>query len=344
MVVERHESRIESIKFQMVAKIGVSILFGLLAFLLTLALGSRASTSIILGIGVSVFIGGLAFVTQFLMDEATRIDMLANELGKLEHGFGEHVNTTRRMIRAEFTKINDATELFGLVEASALKTDAMTQLVRNATTIQQNTPSLVFDFAQAEIARLSGYLKDLGQGGDVTYEGEDRDWLLGLTKVASLSIDATSLTTVDAGGRGFVDGGLWSSDLGHLYLEAQREAIKRGVSIRRIFIMDRPDLEDDKDFVEILRQHAAIGVQVRILKPNEIAITRRASLFDFIVIDGVLSYQATTASRTTEQSRPIIITTTLVTNGIRVQERIERFKDLWASGQEFVNPSKIAAA
>ena len=36
-----------------------------------------------------------------------------------------------------------------------------------------------------EIARLSGYLQDLGQGGDVTYEGEDRDWLLGLTKVAT---------------------------------------------------------------------------------------------------------------------------------------------------------------
>ncbi len=107
--------------------------------------------------------------------------------------------------------------------------------------------------------------------------------------------------------------------------------------------MDRPDLQDDTDFKEILAQHAAIGVQVRILKPNEISSTRRA-FFDFIVIDGVLSYQATTASRTNEQSRPIIITTTLVTNGIRVQERIERFKDLWASGQEYVSSAASAAA
>ncbi len=286
MVLESRKNRAEPIKYQVVAKIGVSILFGLVAFLLSLALGSRADTSAKLGIGVSVFISGIAFITQFLMEVDTRVDLLARELGSLDASFMEHVDTTREMIREEFRKINDATELFGLVEASALKTDAMTQLVRNATTIEQNTPSLVFDFAQAEIARLSGYLKDLGQGGDVTYEGEDRDWLLGLTKVAALSIDATSLTTVDAGGRGFVDGGLWSSDLGHLYLEAQRDAIKRGVSIRRIFIMDRPDLQDDTDFKEILAQHAAIGVQVR----------------------------------------------------------IERFKDLWASGQEYVSSAASAAA
>jgi hypothetical protein len=319
----------------MVAKIGVSVLLGVVAFLVSEAFDSRLGNSVLIGIGASIFISGIAFVTQFLMEVDSSVDVVGRGLEGLERSYAAHVDETRQLIKDEFTKINDATELFGLVEASALKTDAMTQLVKYATSIEHNTPSLVFDFAQLEISRLSGYLKDLGQGGDVTYEGEDRDWMLGLTKVVSSTIDATSLTTVDAGGRGYIDGGLWTSDLGHHYLEAQRQAIKRGVQIRRIFIMDRPDLQNDADFVSILRQQASIGVKVKVLRPTEMNPTRRASLFDFVVLDGVLSYQATTASRTIDHGRPIIVTTTLVTNGVRVQERIDRFKDLWESAQEF---------
>src|SRR5690606_6212785 len=113
---------------------------------------------------------------------------------------------TQALIREEITKVSAATELFGAVEASALRTDVVTQLVRNATSVKRAETPLVFEFAQAEINRLSGYLRDLGQQADVVYDGEDRDWMLGLTRAASESIDATSLTTVDAGGRGSVDG------------------------------------------------------------------------------------------------------------------------------------------
>jgi hypothetical protein len=326
-------------RYQVIAKIAISVVIGLIAFAVSAALDSRLGTSTLVGLGTSIFVGGVAFITQFLIDVDHRVHFLGRALGKLQHGYASHIDETREVIKNEFTKINEATQLFGLVEASALKTDAMTQLVKNSTFIPKE-PSLIFDFAQSEINRLSGYLKELGQGGDVTYEGEDRDWLLGLTRVATSTVDATSLTTVDAGGRGFVDGGLWTSDLGQQYLEAQREAIRRDVKIRRIFIIDRPGLQnDDPDFTSILRQHAAIGVEVRTLRPNDMTPTRRASLFDFIVFDGVLSYQATIASRTVEQARPIIITTTLVTNTARVQERIDRFKDLWESAQPFPGAS-----
>ncbi|MBB5871715.1 hypothetical protein F4553_005094 [Allocatelliglobosispora scoriae] len=321
-------------KSQIITKVGVSALFGLVAFGLSAALDAKTSESVLLGIGASVFVSGVAFLTQFLIEVDQRVGEARTGLRGLETSFTNHIDATQKLIRDEFAKISEATQLFGLVEASALKTDAMTQLVKNATTVEYSTPSLIFDFAQAEVARLSGYLKDLGQGGDVTYEGEDRDWLLGLTKVATQTIDATSLTTVDAGGRGFVDGGLWTSDLGQLYLEAQREAIRRGVEIRRVFIMDRP-VQMDLEFTNILDEHVAIGVQVRTLMPNDIMATRRATLFDFIVFDGVLSYQATTASRVAEQGRPIIVTSTLVSNPTRVTERIDRFHDLWANGKPY---------
>jgi hypothetical protein len=317
------------------SKITFSLLFGVVAFLLAQGLDRQVGPQVILGIGASVFISGVAFVIQFLIDVENRIDVVESTLQNVERRYDAHNRETRKMITDEFTKINAATELFGAVEASALKTDAVTQLVKNSTAVKRDIPPLIFDFAQAEISRLSRYLKVLADAGDVVYEGEDRDWLLGLTRVASTSVDATSLTTVDAGGRGFVDGGLWNSDLGQRYLEAQREAIKRGVSIRRLFIVDRPELKDDVDFVSLLRQHGDIRVEVRTLMADDIAATQRSSLIDFIVIDGVLSYQATPASRVTNRP-PTIATTTLVTDEHRVQERVARYEDLWNSAQPFL--------
>jgi hypothetical protein len=306
-------------------KVVVSILFGGIGYLGGSLLVASSSVRLARGLAVSVFVAGIAFVVQFLYDVEKRLEAM-------ESAYDDHAAATEERISGGFKKINEATELFSLVEASALKTDAMTQLVRNSTRVKA-TPPLVFEFAQAEIARLSELLKSISEGADVTYEGEDRDWMLGLTKVTNAAIDATSLTTVDAGGRGFVDGGLWASDLGQRYLDAQRDAIKRGVAIRRIFIMDRPELLNDPDFMSICRLHAEIGIEARILDPSKIPGTRRGSLFDFIIFDGVLSYQATPASRVGDRSRPVIINTQLVTRPVAVQDRIQRFQDLWKAAQ-----------
>jgi len=315
---------------RIITKIGISTLFGIVAFLLSLWVDAAGGATWIVGLGASIFVGGVAFLAQFLIDVESRIDNVEDSVGRVEHGYDRHNRQTEEMIREEFQKINKATRLFGAVEASALKTDAITQLVEHSTRVVGTPGTLVSDFAQAEIMRLSSYLRDLGQGADVTYEGEDRDWLLGLTKVATVSIDATSLTTVDAGGRGFVDGGLWTSSFGVQYLKTQRDAIIRGVEIRRIFIFDRPELQHDKDVERILREHHKIGVKVRTLSPEDIP----AMVYDFIVIDNVLSYQATPATRM-ENSRPLIANTTLVTNSERVKQRIDRYKDLWDSAAEF---------
>ncbi len=76
---------------------------------------------------------------------------------------------------------------------------------------------------------MTSFVRQLPGGTEIAYDGEDREWMLGLTAEASRSIDAISLSTVDAGIRGF-DGGLWTSDLGTRYLELQHEAIARGVA------------------------------------------------------------------------------------------------------------------
>src|SRR5947209_115388 len=274
-------------------KIGVSVLFGLAALGVSLVFDSHLPKEQIEGAAVSLFVGGLALITQFLIDVEARIKQVGTELGTFQQRFDEHIQDTAQLIRDEFNKIITSTELLELVQATDESKEEMAKLAQHSTLIGKAEPPLVFDFAVGEITRLSEYLRDLGRSGSITYDGEDRDWLLGLTRAARRTIDATSLSTVDAGNRSFVDGGLWTSDLGVHYLDAQREAIDRGLTIRRIFVIDRPDLQDDQDFNGVLQQHYDVGVKVRILKPNRITGTLRSSLFDFIVIDGALSYEAT---------------------------------------------------
>jgi hypothetical protein len=251
---------------------------------------------------LSAFIGGVALVVQFLVDLEARMKA--------------------------------ATVLFGLIEASALQNDVVTQLVRHATEIDGDSPALVRSFAQAEIVRMSEFLKELADGGDVTYDGEDPNWLLGLTRSATSAIDATSLTTMDPHGKGFVDESFWDSDLGLRYLEAQREAVTRGVIIRRVFILVEPDLAREPELVKIYKDQKDLGIDVRILAPSMLRGTRRSSIFDFMLFDNIISYEFTPVSRVDDATRGGIVNTRLVLRDYRVQDRIQRFRDLWASATE----------
>jgi hypothetical protein len=237
-------------------------------------------------------------------------------------------------VTAGFAKINQATELFSLLEASALRSDVVIQLVRDSTQLDPDSPILISRFAQAEIGRVSEFLKDLADGRSLTYDGEDRDWILALTHSAETSIDATSLSTVDAGGKGSVDAGLWTSDLGQRYLDVQRLAIQRGVRIRRVFIMGLPDLAADGIFLDVCQRQRDMGIQVRILDSSQIPGARRTSLFDFVLFDDVISYEVTPALPAQGTTRTTILNTRLELRRFRVRDRMQRFRDLWALAHE----------
>jgi hypothetical protein len=253
-------------------------------------------------------------------------------VGDTRERLERHAQITESQISDGFSRIHLASELFGLGEASQLQPEEMremTRLVRNSTRISAEASELVQDFAQFELTRLSGYLKQLGDGGDLTYEGEDRDWMLGLTQVARTSIKATSLSTVDAGGQGFTDGGLWGMDLGQRYLDSQLQATQRGVQIQRIFILDRSGLPVD-DLRWVLKQHLMAGVEVRTLDTTT-ATGMFPRLRDFIIFDQALSYQSTPAAAPFADRSPIIVDTTLVTLRDRVTARLREFEQLWNS-------------
>ena len=303
-----------------VRKIFFTLLAGGGAFLIT----NLSEQPLIWELTISVLTGGITLLVQFLKD-------LENRLEKLEGKQEDRLAEFRSLINEGFVKTNKATELFQAVEASALQTDAVIQLVRHSTQIAPASPPLFYELAQLQIDRMSEFLRELSGGGVVEYDGEDRDWMLGLTMRSKHTIDATSLSVVDAGCKGF-DDGLWTSDQGRRYLKLQREAMSRGVAIRRVFITDRPEQTSEADFLRICQQHQNLGIQVRVLVDRSKILD--ASLFDFIVFDGVLSYEATPASPIEENMMPSIVKTHLILQPERVKERMQRFEDLWASAQE----------
>jgi hypothetical protein len=172
-------------------------------------------------------------------------------------------------------------------------------------------------------------VRQLPVGGEITYDGEDREWLLDLTREAERSIDAISLSTVDAGVAG-LDGGLWTSDLGIRYLELQREAIARKVRIRRVFVFENAEMARDESLQSITQMQRGVGVEVRKLPHLLIPDWMKSMIFDFIVFDGTVTYETTPATASAvRQTRPGILRTRLAPVPARVRELEERFEQLW---------------
>ncbi|MGH3773718.1 MAG: hypothetical protein ACRDRW_20400 [Pseudonocardiaceae bacterium] len=276
---------------------------------------------------VSVLIGGFTLFAQLLHGFDKRLE-------RVEEKQEVHSAEVRSLIQEGFAKTSEVTELFHALETSALQTDTVTQLVHHATQIKPGSPALVYRFAQSEISRISQFLKELSEGGEVSYDGEDHDWMMDLTRQARHTIDATSMSSVDAGGISFEDG-MWTTDFGQRYLDTQREAMLRGVVIRRVFILDSSGQTGEPEFLRIYRQHQDLGIHTRVLDRSTIPLDLKHLLFDFIVFDGVLSYEAIPAARVEEDMRPTIVKTILELRAQRVRERIQRFEKLWVAAKEF---------
>jgi hypothetical protein len=199
-----------------------------------------------------------------------------------------------------------------------------------------NSEDLRLRFANHEIRRLTQLFDGL-ERGSVEYEGEDRDWLLGLTEVAEASIDAIS-TASQRADRNYVDQDLWTSDLGLRYLHRQRLAIHRQVLVRRLFLLDEDPALDPDASQEMIRRllepHAKIGVTTRVLRSSNVDFIIRADLADFVLFDGKISYELE-AAPSLGDVRPVIARSMLILDEARVLERRARFDSMWASAEEW---------
>jgi len=140
----------------------------------------------------------------------------------------------------------------------------LTEFLEAAGAAGVNSSPLLRSLARRQVGSATWFLRQLPAGGDIVYDGEDREWLLSLTEEAQRSIEAISFTTMDGGTRGF-DGGMWVSDLGTRYLDRQREAIGRNVTIRRIFVFEHEELARDDSFLKVAQLQREVGVDVRML-------------------------------------------------------------------------------
>jgi hypothetical protein len=301
-------------------RIFVTLLTGVLAYAIT----NLVKQPQIWSITLSVFLGGIALVTQVLLEFEKRV----NSMEDVQRAQRESIT---KIVEDGFSRVNEATQLLGAVGASALDIPVITGLLDNATRLGPAVPPLVKAIAETEVTSTSQFLKQLVDE-DATYDGEDRDWLLSLVHNVTASVDATSTTTVDGNGAGF-DEGFWLNDLGQRYLEAQGRAVRRGVTVRRIFILDDADLATDPDFVYIARAQAALNIQVRHLVPDMVPPTLRSSMFDFVLFDGVISYEVTPAARLGGGVWPTIVNTRLILRHPHLTERSRRFEELWAASR-----------
>jgi hypothetical protein len=288
-------------------KIGLPLLIGVITLLASEAGGMAGRSSLVLAAVVAF---GSA-LTLFIVDTESRISSVDERMAE------------------GFAKLGQSTGLSSMPERSILDGALLADLLQTASQTDERVNPLLQRLARREMEQLASFVRQLPAGSAITYDGEDRDWLLGLTREAERSIDAISLPTVDAGARG-LDGGLWTSDLGIRYVELQREAIARKVRIRRIFVFDNAEMGRDETFAKITQKQRDVGVEVRMLDRELIPDWLQSIIFDFIVFDGTVGYETTPATQFgSNETRPGILRTLLAPEPSRVRELEGRFELLW---------------
>jgi hypothetical protein len=266
--------------------------------------------------------GAVILIVQFLID-------VDHRLGALEHKQTESTHATRELVARGFRNINEATRLFSDIESTGLKTDVITQMINKAAQINPATAPLVSRFVLREMDSMAEFLHGVANK-HLSYRGEDRNWLLSLSLSAQESIDAVSLPAVDAGGEVF-HGGFWDSDLGRRYLELQHDAVRRDVRVRRVFVIERPELVNDPDVLQTCQEQAALGLEIRLLFGS--ALPKSKSSYDFILFDNQISYEVMPGTPSEYGANPVILQTQLVFNPDEVAQRRQTYDHLWESAQ-----------
>lgn len=307
-------------------KISTRILVTSIAGGLTYLLTNTTGQPEIWQLTMSIFVSGIVLVVQVLIDYDGR-------MGHFQEVQAEHARRTEDIVDRRFAAISAATALYASVEATALKADNVTRLVESAARISPHD-ELSRRFADHQINRLSTLFEGL-QNGVAVDDGEDPNWLLGLTECTSRSIDATSMTSF-ARPAGFVDDDdFWSSRLGQRYLDGQRRAIAdRGVRIRRVFLMTDKDAENGDRLRALREPHRRIGIETRVLRESSLDFLLQTNLVDFILFDQAASYELHSSSTLGTEARQAIISVTLVVEPRRIAERKQRFESMWAAAQE----------
>lgn len=298
---------------QLLTKIVITLVAGGLTYLLT----NTTDQPRIWQLTMSIFVGGVVVVVQFLIDIAEQSRKTAEEVAEQSRKIAENVR-----------RINGAATMLAEAEG-VLGGDSLTRLVKAAGDIEPGE-QLQLRFADQQVKDLTSLLKGL-KAQRASHEGENPDWLLGLTKLASTSIDATSLTSFSKF-QGYVDeGAFWESELGRRYLTRQRMAIERGVRIRRLFVLTDSNVDQHR-LTELLEPHQNIGVETQALAFER--IDRLMTVADFIIFDQKICYEFHTSKAARENTIPMLETVDLNVSSDHLERRRNDFEALWQQAKE----------
>nr|WP_221381365.1 hypothetical protein [Actinoplanes polyasparticus] len=311
---------------QLRLKLVVTIVAGAVTYLLTHATEQPE----IWQLTMSIFVAGVVLVVQFLLDAAEQTRMLARAIG------GDGTDGAPSLTE-KVESISEAANHLARVEG-LLGRDSIVRVVESAGRMDPKEEFLL-RFTHRQLEGLANLLDGL-RSGRADHEGGTPDWLLDLTDAATISIDATSMSSFDQA-PGFVDDGeFWTSELGLRYLDRQRQAIARKVRIRRLFLL-AGDADDPVKLHRLLEPHLKIRIEVRVLRHDDTPFLFQTGLEDFIIFDQKVTYELQTARVLSTDVTPSISNVALVSNPQLAAKRRQRFEDLWAAAAE---PEKAVEA
>lgn len=313
--------------------------FGAAAVAATLAAGDTSGASIA---AITVAVAAAAIAGDFLHGVAQRLHRLERRADDALDQAGAVLESAATQMRADvdrrFAQLTTVPQAFGLQPLDHTRATELVKVVQNAYAFEHHSSPLANAFIQAETQRFNLLLHQL-RAGEGTYDGEDRDWLLTLTRTCARTLDATSLTTTDAGGRLRFSGGFWESDLGLHYLELQAEAVRRGVTIRRVFILEDAKITEDLTYQAMCERQRRLGFEIRYLVPDMVSVGLHNKLDDFILFDNEISYEVV-ASLAPGNARPVISSTHLALNRMLVAKRVRQFAEIWDAALPCADPDQ----
>jgi hypothetical protein len=303
-----------------VLKILVTVAVGALTYVITNLIGQ--SQGELWQIALTVVIGGAALIVQYMVDFEQRLASVEGGQRRnrrdLQENLAAHQREMTELVDRGFRRVSEVTELFSRLDASEMPDHEVARLVRSAAQVGSQGHGFMQEFVREEIARLASMVTALtAENHDL--DGENNDTLIALIKCARRTIDATS---------SFVDLAFWKTETAKQYLLVQGDAIRRGVEIKRLFIVKRPEEAPD-DLGEILQAQKNEGIEAGVVVLSQLPRgTRVGPTRDVVIFDSELCFEITTD---VEQLYP---NAKLDAREDQVIRRKARFDSLWAARLE----------
>lgn len=302
-----------------------------------------SNTGFVAALTISILISGVSLVVDYLVEventlrrietrSAGEIAAIAERLHLDSQSVARQVDEAHAKLFEHFdgrlSLLINVPELFNLQRTRPTTAQSIVKVIRDAYAYERRSSPLSTRFLERTTTDFAMLLHGL-RAGQASYQGEDFVWMLTLTGACERTIDATSSTATDSGGRRQYAGGFWDSNQGLRYLEAQREAVRqRGVKVRRLFILEYTPLTGDQFYRQLCDRQRRAGFEIRYLTRDMCAPELLNQLDDFIVYDNEVCYE-TIPTPTPGEDRPAISRTEVVVAREAVHARARQFARLW---------------